>query len=408
MRVLSGVENSDDKYLGCGTSVGAIVVEGPLRGGTQVVAVRTSDNEQTGSTVLSFACRASLVVLETLLISLGALILSALLTEAVRRFVLSHGLLDVPNYRSSHGVATPRGGGLAIVGVTTSALLAFTALGVGGGQLALALIGGGVAVALVGFLDDRQQMPVHVRLAVHVMAAVWALYCLGGLPPLRIGEHLLSLGWVGNPLAVAAIVWTLNLFNFMDGIDALAASEAAFVAGAGALLGVVSGSTPTVPAVALAFTAACCGFLVWNWPPAKIFMGDVGSGYVGYVVAVLALAATRENPEALWVWLILGGVFFVDATVTLVRRAARGERIYDAHRSHGYQWLARRWGSHRRVTVAVMMLNLIWLLPCAFLATLHPDHAVAIVVVALAPLVALAIAAGSGRSENANSKTSMM
>jgi Fuc2NAc and GlcNAc transferase len=136
-------------------------------------------------------------------------------------------------------------------------------------------------------------------------------------------------------------------------------------------------------------------------------MGDVGSGYLGYVVAVLALAATRENPAALWIWLILGAVFFVDATVTLVRRMVRGDRVHQAHRSHAYQWLARRWGSHRRVTVAVMMLNLIWLLPCAFVVTLHPDHAVAIAVVALAPLLVLAFAAGSGRRENANSKTAM-
>jgi hypothetical protein len=132
-------------------------------------------------------------------------------------------------------------------------------------------------------------------------------------------------------------------------------------------------------------------------------MGDVGSGYLGYVIAVLALASTRDNPIALWVWLILGGVFFVDATVTLVRRVIRGEPIHQAHRSHAYQWLARRWESHRWVTVAIMMLNFIWLLPCAFLVTLHPDHAVAIVVVALVPLVALAIAAGSGRGENTNS-----
>jgi Fuc2NAc and GlcNAc transferase len=290
--------------------------------------------------------------------------------------------------------------------VTTAALFAYVALGVGGGKLALALIGAGVLVALVGFLDDRRQMSVHVRLAAHAMAAVWALYCLGGLPPLRIGEHLLSLGWVGNSLGVAAIVWTLNLFNFMDGIDGLAASEAAFVAGAGALLGVVSGSAPDVSAAALALAAACCGFLMWNWPPAKIFMGDVGSGYLGYVVAVLALAATRENPVALWVWLILGGVFFVDATVTLVRRAVRGERTYEAHRSHGYQWLARRWDSHRRVTVAVLLVDVFWLLPCAAFATLRPRLAAVTTVVALVPLVALAIAAGSGRPEQPDRATS--
>ena len=204
------------------------------------------------------------------------------------------------------------------------------------------------------------------------------------------------------------IVWTLNLFNFMDGIDGIAACEAVFVAWGGALLALFGGSSIEVPTVALMLGAACCGFLLWNWPPARIFMGDVGSGYIGYFVSVLAVAATRDNAVAVWVWLVLGGGFFVDSTVTLLRRTLRGERIHEAHRSHAYQWLARSWGSHRRVTVAIMMLNLIWLLPCAFLATLHPDHAVAIVIVALVPLVALAIAAGSGRRENANSKTAIM
>jgi Fuc2NAc and GlcNAc transferase len=146
------------------------------------------------------------------------------------------------------------------------------------------------------------------------------------------------------------------------------------------------------------FGAACGGFLLWNWPPAKIFMGDVGSGYIGYMVGVLALAAARASPDALWIWLILGGAFFIDATVTLARRAVRGERVHEAHRSHAYQWSARRWG-HKRVTVAVSLLNLVWLLPSALLAMRYPERAVLITVGTLAPLLVLALALGSGRRE---------
>jgi Fuc2NAc and GlcNAc transferase len=186
----------------------------------------------------------------------------------------------------------------------------------------------------------------------------------------------------------------------MDGIDGIAASEAIFVACAGALLGLLGGFASAVPPMAVAFAAACGGFLVWNWPPARIFMGDVGSGYLGYVIAVLALAATRENPVALWTWLILGGVFFVDATVTLVRRLIHGDRIYEAHRSHAYQWLARRWGSHAKVTCAVLAVNVLWLLPCAVFATRRPSLAAATVVFALAPLVLLAIATSGRRGAN--------
>jgi len=172
------------------------------------------------------------------------------------------------------------------------------------------------------------------------------------------------------------------------------------VALSGAVLAAVTGGDAGVVFLALMFAAACCGFLVWNWPPAKIFLGDVGSGYLGYVIAVLALAATRENPVALWTWLILGGVFFVDATVTLLRRLLRGERVYEAHRSHAYQWLARRWGSHSKVTCAVLMVNVLWLLPCAVFATRRPSLAAATVIFAFAPLVLVAIATPGRREAN--------
>jgi Fuc2NAc and GlcNAc transferase len=341
---------------------------------------------------------------EAALICVSAIAMSALLTGVVRKLALSHGVLDIPNERSSHGTPTPRGGGVSIVLVASAALAVLGVFGLLHRDLLVALVGGGVAVGIIGFLDDHRSLPTGMRLAVHIGAACWALIWLGGLPPLRIGAQTVQLGWAGHVLAALGIVWTLNLFNFMDGIDGIAACEAVFVAWGGAFLAVDGGSSIEVPTASLMFGAACCGFLLWNWPPARIFMGDVGSGYIGYFVSVLAVASARDNSVAVWVWLVLGGVFFVDSTVTLVRRAFRGERIHEAHRSHAYQWLARRWGSHRRVTVAVAMVNVIWLLPCAFLATLHPDRAVAIVVVALVPLVALAIAAGSGRRENATLK----
>ena len=327
---------------------------------------------------------------------------SIALTLVMRNFALSRGLLDVPNERSSHKVPTPRGGGAAI---TVTAMTGFAILAALH-RLDLAVfaaLAGGLVVAAVGFVDDRHALPAVVRLSAHVTAALWALAWLGGLPALRVGGDLISLGSVGTVVSVLGIVWVVNLFNFMDGIDAIAASEAIFVACAGALLGLLGGFGPAVPTVALAFAAACCGFLVWNWPPAKIFMGDVGSGYLGYVIAVLALAAARENPIALWAWLILGGVFFVDATVTLLRRLLRGERVYEAHRSHAYQWLARRWGSHAKVTCAVMIVNVLWLLPCAVFATRRPSLAAATVIVAFTPLVLVAIAT-SGRRE-ANDRT---
>ena len=223
---------------------------------------------------------------------------------------------------------------------------------------------------------------------------------------MRVGSHLVSLGVLGTLIAVLGIVWVLNLFNFMDGIDGLAAAEATFVAWAGAMLTSAAAASSGATAAALVFGASCLGFLRCNWPPARIFMGDVGSGYLGYVIAVLALGAARSNPVAIWIWLILGGAFFVDATVTLVRRALRRERVHEAHRSHAYQWLARRWRSHRKVTLAFLALNLVWLLPCAVIASLRPGYAAAMTIIALAPLVVLAVAAGAGRSELSKSEPS--
>ena len=323
---------------------------------------------------------------------------SAALTLAMREFALSRGLLDVPNERSSHKVPTPRGGGAAI---TLTAMTGFAVLAALHRLdfAVFAALAGGLAVAAVGFLDDRHALPAAVRLSAHAAAALWALAWLGGLPALRVGEHLISLGALGTLIGVLGIVWVLNLFNFMDGIDGLAATEATFVAWAGALLAAAGSASGGVAAAALTFGASSLGFLRWNWPPARIFMGDVGSGYLGYVIAVLALVATRENPVALWAWLILGGVFFVDATMTLLRRLLRGERAHEAHRSHAYQWLARRWGSHGKVTLAVMAVNLVWLSPCAVLAMRFPGYAAMLVIVALAPLTVLAIALGSGRAE---------
>jgi len=344
--------------------------------------------ERTGAVSIEIAC-----------ICAGALLLSAWLTGRVRKSALARGVLDIPNERSSHQSVMPRGGGLAIVLAFNAGLVALAAFGCQCGAVLLALAGGGLAVAAIGFVDDRWSVPPAWRLSVHLAAAIWAVVCLGGLPALTIGNLIVSLSWIGYVLAVLSIVWTLNLFNFMDGIDGIAASEAVFIcAGAGTLSLLHAGDAGSVGTLAWIFCAACLGFLLWNWPPARIFMGDVGSGYLGFVIAVLAIAADHDDPAAPWTWLILGGVFFVDASVTLVRRALRGERVYEAHRTHAYQWLARRWG-HRRVTVSVWMVNVLWLWPSAALATSYPGSAIWVLITAFVPLICLSVAVGSGRAE---------
>jgi Fuc2NAc and GlcNAc transferase len=331
-------------------------------------------------------------------IAIAAALLAAAVTGWVRRQALQRQWLDVPNERSSHHTPTPRGGGLGIV---IASVLGFATLWITGAVdagLCIALVGGGLMVAWIGFRDDRAPVGPGARLAVHMAAAGWALAWLGGVPPIQFGATTVEFGVSGYLLGALAIGWVLNLFNFMDGIDGIAASEAAFMALAGALL--AGGSSALgVPAAGMVFGAACLGFLAWNWPPAKIFMGDVGSGFLGYVLAVLALAAMWESPVALFAWLALGGVFFVDASVTLVRRLLRGERVHQAHRSHAYQWLARRWGAHLPVTLSVLSVNFLVLLPVAGFCMAYPERAASALVAALAALAVVALLAGAGRAE---------
>lgn len=332
-----------------------------------------------------------------------AFTVSAVGTFIVRKWALRSGLLDVPNERSAHDIPTPRGGGVAIVVASFLALVVAVWIWDLAADVFLAVMGGGLAVAAIGFLDDRKSIQPSIRLVVHVVSAIWALWWLGGMPSIQIGERIISAGWLGNFLGVIGIVWTINLFNFMDGIDGLAASETVFICLSGAILGVLFGFGIQVALIAAVIGAANLGFLIWNWPPAKIFMGDAGSGFGGYSVAVLTLAAASENTVAPYVWMLLGGVFFVDATVTLLRRLVQGERIYKAHRSHAYQLLARRWGGHLPVTALVMAINGAWLLPLAWLGAYRSEIAGWLVMIAMFPLVVVALVVGAGRAEVAQS-----
>jgi Fuc2NAc and GlcNAc transferase len=338
---------------------------------------------------------------ELLVLAFATGVLALALTAVMARQARARGLLDVPNERSSHTRPTPRGGGAAIV-VTLSLGFALLAALQRIDVPLLAALAGGLPVAAIGFLDDRRPVPARLRLLTHFAAAIWGLAWLGGLPPLRFGEHVAVGGPGGFVIAMLGVVWVTNLFNFMDGIDGIAASEATFMSWAAASLTGLSVAGGVQWAEVLC-GASCLGFLRWNWPAAKIFMGDVGSGFLGYTLAILAVAASRADPVGLWVWLILGGAFFVDATTTLVRRSLRREHVHLAHRSHAYQWLARRWRSHAKVTLTFLAVNLLWLLPCALFAARRPQFAAAGVLLALAPLTVLAVIAGAGRRETNDS-----
>lgn len=288
----------------------------------------------------------------------AAVAASWVLTGTIRRYALARSLLDVPNHRSSHTAPTPRGGGLAIAAVSLLGIAALHAAGMVPPAAAYALLPGGAAIAAVGWVDDRRHVPARWRFLVHLAAAGWALYWAGGLPSLSLGTASVRLGIAGTVAGALGIVWLTNLYNFMDGIDGIAAGEA-LAAGAAAGLLLWAAGAPGLGAAALLVAAASTGFLVWNWSPARIFMGDAGSGYLGYVFAVLALFSERQGGLPLLLWGVLLGVFLFDSTVTLLRRVLRGERFFEAHRRHAYQRAVQSGLSHGRVSGGVLATNLV-------------------------------------------------
>jgi Fuc2NAc and GlcNAc transferase len=275
---------------------------------------------------------------------------SVVLTGLVRRYAIKRSLYDIPNARSSHTNPTPRGGGLAIVAVVLGGVLVGASRDWLSGNLSMALLGGAL-VALVGWIDDRRGVKPSVRAGIHFVAAAWAVYWLHA-------DGVTSGHVVNYAIMVVVVAAAINFYNFMDGIDGLAATEAITASGAAAVLFWHAGY-PSLGFVSLLVAAASAGFLYWNWSPARIFMGDVGSGFLGYVFGVLALATRHTASIPATIWLILLAVFIVDALLTLLRRVVRAERWYEAHKSHAYQRYVQAGYGHRQVTSSVLALNVV-------------------------------------------------
>ena len=336
------------------------------------------------------------MVSERMLIFAGVFIASMMLTGIIRRLALARGMIDIPNARSSHVLPTPRGGGLAIVVTVLFAIGVAYARGNVPPDLAAVLLIGGPLVALIGCIDDIRSVSVAARLAVQFAAFGWCVYCLGPLPPVHLGFAVVNLGVGGSITAVVLLVWFLNIYNFMDGIDGIASVEAISVMTFATLLIFWQRGEPSIVFALLVVAAAAAGFLIWNWPPARIFMGDAGSGFLGFFVGSIAWATIVRGRLSIWVWLILLGAFIVDATVTLLRRWHRGARLAEAHRSHAYQRLSRKYQSHLKVTLGILFINALWLDPLAYLATARPALGAVLAAVAWLPLIAAAWFAGAG------------
>jgi Fuc2NAc and GlcNAc transferase len=295
-------------------------------------------------------------------LALGACLAAWLLLFPLRGWLAKRGVLDIPNERSSHLEARPRGGGLAIAGVSLAGLLALQlSRPQADWRLLAGYFAGALIVAGVSWLDDLRSMSWVARLGAQSAAALVVIASGGyfrgvGLP----GVSELQLGWLGLPLTFLWIVGLTNAYNFMDGIDGLAGSQA-LIAGLGwAILGSAL-HVPLVAGLGALIAGSSAGFLAHNWPPARIFMGDVGSAYLGYALAFLPVAASQTQPVLALPGLLLVWPFVLDAGLTFGRRALRRERVFEPHRTHVYQRLVARGASHAQATVLYSALALIGL-----------------------------------------------
>jgi UDP-N-acetylmuramyl pentapeptide phosphotransferase/UDP-N-acetylglucosamine-1-phosphate transferase len=289
-------------------------------------------------------------------ISVLALLVSTVLTRYLCSPQSRFRMLDHPNERSLHSRAMPRGGGLAILAASYVSL-ALLALWRGVPGVLAWIAGGAALVAVVSHWDDRSGLPAGARLAAHVIAA--ALLVTGGVQL----AHVVLPGFLfsmSKPLLVVAVlftVWMTNLYNFMDGMDGFAGGMALVGFATFALFG-WRAEHESFAAVSLVLAAASLGFLVFNFPPARIFMGDVGSSTLGFLAAGLSIWGARDGVFPHWVAMLVFSPFVVDATVTLFRRLIRGERFWEAHRSHYYQRLVRLGWGHRRTVLWEYVLML--------------------------------------------------
>jgi Fuc2NAc and GlcNAc transferase len=282
-----------------------------------------------------------------------AFVLSCVGTRALLGLLRRGAVLDHPNDRSSHSVPTPRGGGLAVVAslvavAAVAAQLAGYDNGIG------FVLGATLGLAILSFVDDLKNLSATLRLSAHSAAVVLGLWALGGEGAFA---GLLP-DWADLALTAFAWLWFINLYNFMDGIDGIDASEAVAI-GIGVTGLALLGTAPAgLAGPAMALVGAAAGFLVWNWHPARIFLGDAGSVPMGYVVGYLLIALAQSGgASGLAAALALPMVFVVDASLTLLRRLVRGKRLTEAHREHAYQRAVQGGWSHARVCLAVGAVN---------------------------------------------------
>lgn len=290
--------------------------------------------------------------MKIILISFTA-IFSFLLTYLIRLIAIKYKIVDIPNERSSHKSPTPRGGGLAIVITWYIGISILFYLKMIEANLFYALMCGSL-IAVVSLIDDLIKVRPGIRLFIHFITVIIAFIFLEGLRPLIMPNIDINYYFFIYPLVIIGMVWFINLFNFMDGLDGFASTEAIILA---LVMFAYSGSI-----INLLLIASIAGFLFWNWPKAKIFLGDVGSTQLGFILVVLGIYFHNTFKFSILNWIMLSSPFWFDATFTLFRRWRNKEKLSQPHKKHVYQRIMQAGFSHQRVLFSLIIINIIVLL----------------------------------------------
>ncbi len=312
------------------------------------------------------------IILNILFVFISSLVV----TELVRRYSIKNNVIDIPNHRSSHERPTPRGGGVVIsLSIIVGIINAFY-MGLIPYSIFISLLVSVLIISIAGWLDDHKDLAFYWRMLFYSIACIWSMLWTGSLDAIKVGTYSLQLSpFIGTVITFLGLIWLTNLYNFMDGSDGIAAIQA-ICAGifAGSIL-FVEGQTG-LAMVCFFVASSSLGFLYWNWSPAKIFMGDIGSCVLGFVFGALAVISDLLGVLSVYIWCILLSVFICDATFTLFKRMFQGEKWYKAHREHAYQKLIQMGMSHRLLAIVFLIFNLCVIWPIAFIGYVLPEFSV--------------------------------
>ena len=306
--------------------------------------------------------------------------ISFIATYLVRIIAAKMNVYDIPTKRSSHTIPTPRGGGIAFIvcwyiGITYEHFF-WNSIPT---HLYYAFLSGLVLVIL-GIIDDVWGVSPKIRIIFHVLTSLIAIFFLGGLQKVDLGFSIVENKYILSAFALIGMIWAINLFNFLDGIDGYLGSEVVFISIA---IGLLCSNS-----MVLILGSVILGFLIWNWQRAKVFMGDVGSTFLGFTIAVFAIYYQNEDITSILIWIILSSVFWFDATLTLYRRYKNKEKLSVAHNKHAYQRIVQAGFSHQKTVIHLLILNLLFL-GLAFLSLRFEKYG--LIFLGLASLVMFAV-----------------